>query len=205
MSPTTRRRVLRGAGASLLAALAGCAGSGSSSLSSPTPHGPRPEHLVTDYDYFELRSQSPNPIFRDAERDESDSTLDAFLVTTADERADIDTVATLDGIDDARRFIEETSFDSQSLAIVQHRVDACRSIELNYVTAPPDRFVDIEFCYVLRDASVECSVDDRHVVASLLRLPFASSDRPENGWSRGGGRSCRRPPSLRNESKEEDA
>ncbi|WP_411966308.1 hypothetical protein [Haloferax sp. YSMS24] len=201
----TRRRVLRGAGVALLAALAGCTGSESSSQPSPTPHGPRPENLVTDYDYFELRSPSGRPVFRDADSDASDSTLDALLVTNADERTDIDVVTTPDGIDDARRFIDETSFESQSLAIVQHRVDACRTVKLNYLTAPPDRFVDIDFCYVLRDASVECSVDDRHVVASLIRLPFSESDRPDSGWSRGGGRSCHLPPSLRNESVEEDA
>lgn len=205
MSPLSRRQVLRGGGATLLSALAGCAGSGGRSQSARTPHGPRPENLVTDYDYFELRSPSGRPVFRDADRDASESTLDAFLVPMADERSDVDVVATPAGIDDAKRFIDETSFDSQSLAIVQHRVDACRSVELNYVTAPPDRFVHLEFCHVLRDASVDCSVDERHVVASLVRLPYSTSDRSATGWGRGGGRSCRLPPSLRTETDEEDA
>ncbi|KAB1191189.1 MULTISPECIES: hypothetical protein [Haloferax] len=203
MSLQTRRQLLLSGGASLLTALAGCTGSGSSS-SSRTPHGPRPEDLVTEYDYTDVRSTSGTPIFRAGDSDTSGSTLDAFLVRADEDLDDIDVVATPDGIDEVRRFIDETTFRSQSLVIVQHRVDACHDMKLNYVVSPPDHFVDADFCYVLRDAAVECSVDDRHVVASLIRLPFSDSDRDASGWSQGGGRSCRLPPSLRNESTEGD-
>lgn len=204
MSPLTRRQALRGGGASLLAALAGCTGSDSSTQSVSTPHGPRPETLVTDYDLLTVRAESDGPIFREADSEDSDS-FDSFLLTSDEDRRALDVVAEPDGIDVARRFLDRTSFDGQALVVVQRPIDACHDVELLYVSAPADRFVDLEFCRVLRDADVACSVDDRHVVASLVRLPYSAADRDATGWSHGGGTDCRLPPSLRNQTAEEDA
>ncbi|KAB1185059.1 MULTISPECIES: hypothetical protein [Haloferax] len=207
MFPRTRRQFLHASGASIFAALAGCAGEATSSgsgSSSQTPHGPRPDSLVTDYDYLELRSNSEQPIFRDTEReDDRGYSLPHFLVGSEDERAAVEVAAEFDGVDDARQFISETDFDEQGLVIIQHRVRGCYDVELLYVASTPDRIVDLEFCRVLRDAAVECSVDDRHVVASLVRLPYTVSE--AMGWGHGGGRSCRLPPSLRTKTAEEEA
>ncbi|WP_424009407.1 hypothetical protein [Haloferax denitrificans] len=199
MSLPTRRQVLRAGGASLVAALAGCSGEGSSS-SSDVPSGPSPDALVTDYDHLQLRNDTESAIFRDAARDDDgagSSYLDDFLVTTDEERADVEFAADPDGIDEARAFIDETDFDAQTLVITQHRPNACHRVKLLYVTNPPDSAVHLDFCYPLRPASVECSVDDRHVVASLVRLPYSSQD--ESSWGHGGGSSCLLPPPLRTE------
>ncbi|WP_231727852.1 hypothetical protein [Haloferax profundi] len=170
---------------------------------SPTAHGPRRADLVTDYDYLELRHESTDAIFRDAD-DEDESSLPAFLLGSEDELGNVEFTARPDGIEDARRFIDETNFDEQALVIVQHRTDACHGVDLMYVASPADRFVDVDFCRTLRDADVECSTDERHVLASLIRLPYALSDRSERGWSHGGGTSCRLPPSLRTETTDEE-
>ncbi|EMA07356.1 hypothetical protein [Haloferax denitrificans] len=202
MSLPTRRQVLRAGGASLAAALAGCSGEGSSS-SSDEPSGPSPDALVTDYDQLQLRNDTESAIFRDAARDDDgagSSYLDDFLVTTDEERADVEFAADPDGIDEARAFIDETEFDEQTLVITQHRPNACHRVKLLYVTHPPDSVVHLDFCYPLRPASVECSVDDRHVVASLVRLPYSSQD--ESSWGHGGGSSCHLPPSLRTETED---
>ncbi|MCO8265279.1 hypothetical protein NKF06_01405 [Haloferax sp. AB510] len=202
MSLPTRRQVLRAGGASLVAALAGCSGEGSSS-SLDEPHGPSPDTLVTDYDQLQLRNDTESAIFRDAARDDDgagSSYLDDFLVTTDEERADVEFAADPDGIDEARAFIDETDFDAQTLVITQHRTDACHRVKLLYVTHPPDSAVHLDFCYPLRPASVECSVDDRHVVASLVRLPYSSQD--ESSWGHGGGSSCHLPSSLRTETED---
>ncbi|MFK5605836.1 hypothetical protein [Haloferax volcanii] len=204
MSLPTRRQVLRAGGASLVAALAGCSGEGSgSSSSSDVPSGPSPDALVSDYDQLHLRNDAESGIFRDAARDDEQtesSYLDDFLVTTDEERADVEVAAEPDGIDEARAFIDETDFDEQTLVITQHRVDACHRVKLLYVTHPPDSVVDLDFCRPLRPASVECSVDDRHVVASLVRLPYSSQG--ESSWGHGGGSSCRIPSSLRTETED---
>ncbi|POG56073.1 hypothetical protein [Haloferax marisrubri] len=202
MSLPTRRQVLRAGGASLVAALAGCSGEGSSS-SSDVPSGPSPDTLVTDYDVLTVRNEANTAIFRDAARDDEDaesSYPDDFLVTTDEERADVAVAAEPDGIDEARAFVDETNFDEQTLVITQHRPNACHRVKLLYVTHPPDSVVHLDFCYPLRDASVECSVDDRHVVASLVRLPYSSQD--ESGWGHGSGSSCHLPPSLRTETED---
>ncbi|MFK8215032.1 hypothetical protein [Haloferax volcanii] len=198
MSLPTRRQVLHAGGASLVAALAGCSGEGSSS-SSDEPHGPSPDELVTDYDQLRLRNDAESAIFRDASRDDEtgSSYLDDFLVTTDEEREDVAFAADPADADAARAFIDETEFDAQTLVITQHRVDACHRVKLLYVTHPPDSVVHLDFCHPLRDASVECSVEDRHVVASLVRLPYSSEG--ESSWGHGGGSSCRLPPSLRTE------
>ncbi|KAB1189995.1 hypothetical protein GJR96_17640 [Haloferax sp. MBLA0076] len=203
MSPRTRRRFLHGCGAALLIGLAGCTGSDSSTRGSPTAHGPRREDLVTDYDYLELRHESPEAIFGDADR-EDESALPSFLLGSEDELRDVEFTAIPDGIEDARRFIDSTNFDEQALVIIQHRTDACHGVDLLYVASPPDHSVDVDFCRTLRDADVECSTDERHVLASLIRLPYALSDRSEHGWSHGGGTSCRLPPSLRTETMDEE-
>ncbi|RDZ62066.1 hypothetical protein C5B90_17030 [Haloferax sp. Atlit-12N] len=202
MSLPTRRQVLRAGGASLVAALAGCSGEGSSS-SLDEPHGPSPDALVTDYDHLQLRNDAETAIFRNAARDDEragSSYFDNFLVTTDEERGNVAVVVEPDGIDEARAFIDETDFDAQTLVITQHRPDACHRVKLLYVTNPPDSAVLLDFCYPLRPASVECSVDDRHVVASLVRLPYSSQD--ESGWGHGSGSSCHLPPSLRTETED---
>ncbi|AKU09690.1 MULTISPECIES: hypothetical protein [Haloferax] len=202
MSLPTRRQVLQAGGASLVAALAGCSGEGSSS-SLDEPRGPSPDALVTDYDALTVRNDAETGIFRDAAREDEDtgsSYLDDFLVTTDEERENVAVAAEPDGIDEARAFIDETEFDAQTLVITQHRTDACHRVKLLYVTHPPDSAVHLDFCHPLRPASVECSVDDRHVVASLVRLPYSSKG--ESSWGHGGGSSCRLPPSLRTETED---
>ncbi|RDZ42201.1 hypothetical protein C5B86_16015 [Haloferax sp. Atlit-19N] len=201
MSLPTRRQVLQVGGASLVATLAGCSGEGSSS-SLDEPHGPSPDALVTDYDALTVRNDAETTIFRDAAREDEDtgsSYLDDFLVTTDEERENVAVAAEPDGIDEARAFIDETDLDEQTLVITQHRTDACHRVKLLYVTNPPDSVVHLDFCHPLRAASVECSVDDRHVVASLIRLPYSTD---ESSWGHGGGSSCRLPPSLRTETED---
>ncbi|RDZ42487.1 hypothetical protein C5B91_15450 [Haloferax sp. Atlit-10N] len=201
MSLPTRRQVLQAGGASLVAALAGCSGEGSSS-SLDEPHGPSPDALVTDYDALTVRNDAETAIFRDAAREDEDtgsSYLDDFLVTTDEERENVAVAAEPDGIDEARAFIDETDLDEQTLVITQHRTDACHRVKLLYVTNPPDSVVHLDFCHPLRAASVECSVDDRHIVASLIRLPYSTD---ESSWGHGGGSSCRLPPSLRTETED---
>ncbi|ELZ69112.1 hypothetical protein C457_09751 [Haloferax prahovense DSM 18310] len=201
MSLPTRRQVLQAGGASLVAALAGCSGEGSSS-SLDEPHGPSPDALVTDYDALTVRNDAETAIFRDAAREDEDtgsSYLDDFLVATDEERENVAVAAEPDGIDEARAFIDETDLDEQTLVITQHRTDACHRVKLLYVTNPPDSVVHLDFCHPLRAASVECSVDDRHVVASLIRLPYSTD---ESSWGHGGGSSCRLPPSLRTETED---
>ncbi|WP_042662046.1 hypothetical protein [Haloferax sp. ATB1] len=202
MSLPTRRQVLHAGGASLVAALAGCSGEASSS-SSDVPSGPSPDELVTDYDQLQLRNHAESAIFRNAARDDEDaesSYFGDFLVSTDEELADVEFAAEPDGVDEARAFIDQTDFDEQTLVITQHRTDACHRVKLLYVTHPPDSVVHLDFCRSLRAASVECSVDDRHVVASLVRLPYSSEG--ESSWGRGGGSHCRLPPSLRTETED---
>ncbi|WP_241431974.1 hypothetical protein [Haloferax mucosum] len=209
MSLPTRRQLLHASGAALLTGLAGCSGAngsasfGSESNSGETsPHGPDPDTLVTDYDRHTIRHEADEAIFRSADANADDDDIDEFVLTTNEDRKNLDIVATPAGIDDARAFIDETNFQDEGLAIVQHRVDACRKIKLLYVASPPDEFARFRFCTVIRDASVECSTDAMHVVASIIRVPNSDSDETSWGYSRGS--SCRLPPSLQTETADED-
>mgnify|MGYP000321381740 FL=1 len=212
---STRRRLLQSTAAVLGAsALAGCGGSGSaSSSSSEAPNADSPEDALTDPTHVSLRSSERAPIVRDPESTTDGSGADSdadegetprfdewhhFVVADAD-RASALTVADVDGVEDARRLLAETDFDSESVYVERHVIGECYERRLCWVRWT-DSEVETDYARILRDADVACEADAEDVVTNLIRIPAALNPGQISsyGSSSGGGR-CRRPEGERTE------
>ncbi|WP_121822406.1 hypothetical protein [Halostella salina] len=180
MSRWSRRHTLHCC-AGLLAAAAGCSDADRSDP--PTTSG----EAVDGYETHSLRSDGR--IVAD-ERDDGPNgrvTLNTLLQSPDHS---LRFVAELDGIDAARAFVDETRFGEGSVLVSQGRIGDCYRREVASVSRSDGSF-SVDFCDVVRDASVACSEDETAVQATFVRLPFAFENGTES-YSVGSGGDCRR-------------
>ncbi|WP_152040648.1 hypothetical protein [Salinigranum salinum] len=208
MVPLSRRQLLRAVTTAGAVTVAGCNGRGG--RQSPTP-SPEPDGRPTaDYDALSVRNPTGESFVRygdsGAERPTDDeprsndppsepSYVGELLATAADAER-IAFTADVDGVDDARRFLDETDFERDVVYVHERPVSECRALAVSYVTTDADSF-DLEFCSPLRPADVACEVDRRDVVVALVRFPLATDG--ISSHSIGGGGGCERPPRERRE------
>lgn len=205
MPALPRRRVLAG-GAALLTGLAGCSESTTDTGSAPDER--RPENVARDPDTVVLRSSDtadplawlPSDGTESGGSDGSDSPgTDALRHRLVASRTEADRVrfADADGAADARRFVAETDFASETLYVERHHVRECYVLRLCYVTWSATE-IDTQYGRSYRDADVACEADARDAAVWLIRIPDALD--PDEVSSRGSGMSgggCTYPPYLR--------
>lgn len=206
MVPATRRRFLSGAAAAF-AALAGC--NDSQEFSNP-PESGRSENVERDPETHVLRAPSDEVVaWLPRERRDDTETTDADEAETPPERgrrralvADAETAERLrfgevEGVADAREFVESTDFESETVYFETHSVRECHELELCYVEWSPTE-IDTQYGSYYRDAEVACDEDGEETTAWFIRVPDAlDPDRISghgSGWSSTG---CRYPPDLR--------
>ena len=205
---STRRRVLASTVAALgLTTLAGCSGSGSGSASSRAGPGTEPpEDALVGPPHVTLRGPTTEPnVVRETSAENgtpsSDTEIDdwAHYVLASDADADAVTVADVDGAKEAKRFLEETNFDSETVYVERHLVGECYRHQLCWVRWTSEE-IETDYARTLRDADVACEADTRVAVTNLIRLPVALDPEQISGYSSSsGGGACRRPEAARRE------
>lgn len=145
------------------------------------PPGP-PDGGVTGYETRFVRNPAGEEFVHDSRDDDTGSPV---LLTSRDDAEALRFTASPDGTADAREFVAATAFEEAALLVDQHTVTACHRPVVDYVT-PPDERLEVGFCRAVRDASVDCETDDRHVVAAFVRLPFPVDDRADGFIVRSG-------------------
>jgi len=195
MVSRTRRALLQGA-AALSLGLAGCSGATSSSTTVTASNRLTGENAVLEPDHVALRTPENAPIvwFDDELPESPESTPDdRHRISDAEEGLIADDAdaaelrfADVDGTDDARTFVEETDFDTETLVLETTRVPECYRLELCGATWSATDY-HTYYGRVLRPADVACSTDAWDRVAHLIRLPAALD--PSEITGRGSGTS----------------
>jgi hypothetical protein len=195
----TRRRLLRSAAALVgVGCVSGCSGTGSSSSESVSnaPNADPPDDAVTDPPMVALRA--PREVTMLREGTEDTSTTDEsrewrhHLVADADTAASL-SIADIDGAAEARRFFDETDFETETVYVERHVVGECYEQRLCWVRWTTDR-VETSYARVLRPAEVSCSADARVGVTHLIRLSDALDPEQVSRFSSSGGSEpCRSP------------
>ena len=204
MVPLTRRRLLHGT-AAFFAVFAGC---NESEVHETTSEPRRPENVERDPDAYVLRSSTDHAVawLRGEDGDTATTDADAgtppadirqtALVASAETAARLG-FAEVDGAEDARRFVESTDFDSETVYFETNPVRECYELELCYVTWSAHE-IQTAYGSYLRDADVDCRQDTSETSVWFIRIPDALD--PDavtghgSGWSSDG---CRYPPYLR--------
>ncbi|QZP36790.1 hypothetical protein [Halobaculum magnesiiphilum] len=193
-SELTRRRTLLGA-AGALAALAGCSGSGSAG-DDVTPTEPARDPFDPDSvpAHRRLRGATDGPLvwIPDETRTRTDGEPRRRLPTFVTSREEVDRLrfADVDGVEAARSFLAETTFDTETIYLEEFSVRRCYELQLCDVSWS-ETDIDTQFGRVLRDADVACEPDARDATAWLVRLPEAlDPDRITSYGSGVSGSSC---------------
>ena len=205
MAPVTRRRLLHGT-AALFAALAGC---NESDVRETSSEPRRPENVERDPDAHVLRTPTDHAAAWLRREDDGTASTDAAdaetppddahrhgLVASAETAARL-RFAEVDGVEDARRFVEGIDFDRETLYFETRSVRECYELELCYVTWSAQD-VGTTYGSYYRDADVDCRRDAEETTTWFIRIPDTLD--PERVTGRGSGWSsdgCRYPPYLR--------
>lgn len=195
MVSRTRRALLQGA-AALSLGLAGCSGATSSSTTVTASNRLNADNAVLEPDHVTLRRPEPAPIVwfddelpasPDATPDDDHRITDAEAGLIADESTAAELrFADVDGVDDARAFVDGTDFETETLVLEATRVPECYRLELCGATWSATDY-HTYYGRVLRPADVACETDAWDRVAHLIRLP-ATLD-PAEVTGRGSGTS----------------
>ena len=195
MVPLTRRRALAGA-ATLLAGLAGCGGSESTTVD-VNPRD-RPENVTTDPEFYSLRNPTEEravTVAEDGGVDDDRKREAARRGIVADEEAaGLLSVADIDGASEARAFVSSTDFSATTLYVDRVPVDECYRMEFCYVTWT-ETDINTRYGRMYRDWDVACDADETDTAVFFIRIP-ATLD-PTAVSSLGGGYhsgGCQRPP-----------
>lgn len=206
MVPDTRRSLLRRAACLAAVPLAGCADSTSSSRSEPPSLDE--EDVITDVAVLTRRLEDvePDPQERVVDyRDEEDDSYGGedgetggpppqWPYVVADEHVDrLEFRHELPDANGVESFLRDTDYDESTVFIAEHGVSACHRWELQYVEIRSSNRLAPQFCRVMRDPSVECSVDEKHLQVTFVRVPMAY-ETPPPGSGRSHGSSCSLPP-----------
>jgi hypothetical protein len=166
------------------------------------PSAEPPEDALIDPPHVTLRGRATEPnVVRetstgnDAGDDSSSPNAEiddwAHYLLASDADADTLTFADVEGDDQARTFLRETDFDSETVYVERHLVGECYRHQLCWVRWTEEK-IETDYARVLRDADVACEADTRVAVTNLLRLPVALDPEEISSYSSGGGGSCRR-------------
>lgn len=184
----SRRRLLSASAVAVAGIVGGC--NAGRDEASDTPYDPRsgpPDGAITDVESVSLRRDDPDPFVG------LDDEINPVSIDLLVDQSDADALVfepEPSGAEDILAWVKTTDFERQSVAIVQKRLGACYRRHVEYVLPAEDDF-HAEFCRVLRDADVACGANDRDMVATVLRFPFAY-DREPSSVGTGGGGSCER-------------
>ncbi|MFB9825437.1 hypothetical protein [Halobaculum roseum] len=193
-SELTRRRTLLGA-AGALAALAGCSGSeGGGDEATPTVPAREPFDPESVPPHRSLRAATDEPLawLPDETRTDTDGEPRRRRPTfvASRDRADRLRFADVEGVEAARSFLAETTFDSETIYLERYPVRRCYELQLCDVSWS-ETDIDTQFGRVLRDADVACDPDARDSTAWFVRIPEAlDPDRITSYGSGMSGSSC---------------
>jgi hypothetical protein len=197
----TRRRLLRSAAALVgVGAVAGCNGTAESSgtaVADPDPDPP--DDAVTDPESVVLRAPPDELVLREATdtdtESEGDARIDEWrhnLIADAETAAST-SIAEIDGAGEARQFLDETDFGTETVYVERHVIGECYDQRLCWIRWTDER-VETSYGRVLRPAEAACSADARVGVTHLIRLPVAlDPDEVSRFSSSGGSGQCRTP------------
>lgn len=194
MPDWSRRRALRVAASTAVAALAGCDARTNGSTPTRTVES---KDVVTDYETRRARSPAGDPIVRPADPEETEEGGEGSrrveVMNHLTDSSDLDawTFARTDGASALRAFVEATDFESRSVLLFQGTVPACYDVRLVSVTREPDS-VHADFCRARKPADVACDRNEEDVTAIAVRLPFTGDS--FSGLGYGMGSSCDRRP-----------
>ncbi|MFB6124150.1 MAG: hypothetical protein ABEJ78_11915 [Haloferacaceae archaeon] len=196
MVPLTRRRALQSV--ALAVGLSGCnALSGSAGHSGSSP--PRSAaNVAADPPTVTLRNPTGDPVFlvKSDEAEEREPRPEYGFVTDAESAAALSFAERVDGVDEARAFLDETAYDGETIYYVQQSINECYWLEFCYATWS-ETDVDVQFSRRLRDAQVACDADSEDGIATFVRLPEALDTDGINSYGMGVGRGCHPPPGER--------
>ena len=163
MVPCSRRALLRATAGLGVGAAAGCQGFGGSSSSDEREPKP-PGTPITDYEHRVVHADGERSLFRPTGSDQPDRR--AWLTRQADR----DAVQFHEGATELAAFVDETAFDSQSVALFQRQFPECRRLGVRSVRRRPTE-LRVELCIPRRPADVDCRTDRRRSGVVALRLP----------------------------------
>jgi hypothetical protein len=133
-------------------------------------------------------------------RDETDETSETDdprewrhnLVADADTATSV-SIADVDGATEARGFLDQTDFETETVYVERHVVGECYEQRLCWIRWTEER-VETSYARVLRPADVSCSADARVGVTHLIQLSDAlDPDQVSRFSSSGGSGACRAP------------
>ncbi|WP_293033694.1 hypothetical protein [Natronococcus sp.] len=191
-SGTPSRRQLLAAGSCLSAVLAGCVSTDESSTTHNATDGGEP--MASDeYDSLTLRADDDSVVVypRDDSPDETDGNrrrprrnVEFVLSRSAAEDLRIDA----GGIDEARDFLEETDFETESVVVEQRPIEDCYRRHVLGVRAKDDEF-RTRYCRTLQSPTTPCEADHTVMEAIFFRIQRGYEDRPSSRGSSESG-SC---------------
>lgn len=197
MIPFTRRRLLRGAAAALLAGAAGCNGEDGRSVTG-TPGEGRFDGTVPEH--YSLRNAENEPPLRlDPSTETATGTERASPerrvrrargFVASEEAANRVAFADVEGADGARRFLADTDYESETVYVETRSVRECYSLSLCDVSWTQSS-IHTYYGSVYRDADVACDADATDAVSTLIRIPEAlDPDAVRNHGSGWGSSGC---------------
>lgn len=190
-TPVSRRRLLAASGGCLSAAFAGCTGfEGNESVSGYSSDSGTVES-THDYESLFVRSEDDTPVAYSSEdvADDADENrgpryLDEIFVVDEDDAAALwftDATAA-DDVDDARAFVEETDFESETVVVDQRSIDDCYRRHLLGVRAADGEF-RTSYCREIKAATEPCEADTTVVEAIFVRVRRPYDDPPSRRGS----------------------
>lgn len=167
----SRRRLLQAVSASIVG-VAGCATSDDTDGSGDST----PNETITDPATVTVR----NPGAERAVRMSGGETLTGDELLRTRRAADDLSLAAGVSTDDVtafERFLDDTSFDSETLFVTQSWPESCQAYRVQSLYWSP-RWIELDYCQTLRAPDVPCAVDRRDAVAVFVRVPGEVSRDP---------------------------
>ncbi|MFP8953587.1 hypothetical protein ACLI4Z_11515 [Natrialbaceae archaeon A-arb3/5] len=197
----SRRRLLAGAGSCLAIGVAGCSGTNRSesavnSVEEGGEPGPSDEYdLLTiraDDDSVFVYPQDDRP--DEDEADRSRRPMRSAQFVTNEDEADALLFETIDAAAsaEARAFLEDTDFETESVVIDQRGIEDCYRRHVLTVQAESDEF-RTRYCRTLKSPTTPCEADRDVMEALFFRIQRAYDDAPS---SRSSGESASCPDSV---------
>ncbi|MWV41113.1 hypothetical protein [Natrialba sp. INN-245] len=200
-SECTRRRLVACGVGSLTALVAGCTGTDvgeTTTAEHNATEGVRTDPTPSDeYDLLTLRSDDAEAIVYPSDDPPDDDDRHAKLsrrrpqfLLDGDDAADL--VINSPDEPEARAFIEETDFETESVVVVQRTIEDCYERRVLSVQAGDDNF-RTEYCRTLKSPTTPCKADREVMEALFFRVQRAYEDSPS---SRSSSESMSCPPTV---------
>lgn len=162
----------------VLTGFAGCAQMNAESTPTPAATEPTFSNDLKEPPYRQLRHSAGEPALRSSAVSPPSGWESArWVVTSSEERDAIDVSSEATGTAEAREFLRDTDFSTETVLVHQYRLDDCVGRQLDRVRWTdsedgPDGTFTIQMEYAMRDR--DCQGDDADAVeATLVRLPAA--------------------------------